>query len=198
MGLCLLRSAGSLNLCYDELLSVDDLIVLELEILNGNLLAKTEVGNVDNNAIGEVGVDTIHFELTHLESELTTGLYTFCKTLKLNGNLNGYRLVFGYLEEIDVEENLLNRVELKLLNYTHVLFASYGELNNLRVRGVDEFAYVVYGYRERDVLAIAIEVARNELLLAEVLSCLLSKFRTKFAREFKYFHYLNVLLNYRQ
>ena len=184
----LLRSASSLNLSYDKLLSVNNLVVLKLEILYLNLLAETEGGNVNYYAVREVGIDTIHFEFTHLERELTTGFYALSQTLELHGNLNGYRLLFGYLEEINVEEDLLNGVELKLFNNAHVLFTCYGELYYLGVRRVDEFAYIVYRYGEGEVLTIAIEIAGNELLLAESLSCLLAEVIAKLAREFKYFH----------
>ena len=130
-----------------------------------------------------------HFENVKLEK----GMYgrsghTFSQTLELNGNLNGYRLLFGYLEEINVVENLLNGVELKLFNNAHVLLTCYGELYYLGVRRVDKFAYIVYRYGEGEVLTIAIEIAGNKLLLAESLSCLLTEVIAKLAREFKYFH----------
>ena len=81
-------------------------------------------------------------------------------------------------------------VELQLFYYRHLLSLANGQRHCHGVRSVDEFAYIVNSYSESYVLAIAIEVARYEVLFAERLSCFLAVLATWSTYQFKCFHFL--------
>ena len=100
-------------------------------------------------------------------------------TRQKNRNLNGYRLLVRYLEEIDVEQSLLYGVKLELFYYSHTLRAVDVQSYNLSVRSVDQFANVSYVNCECLVAVGTIDVAGNEFLLAQALSGFLAELRTE-------------------
>ena len=63
----------------------------------------------------------------------------------------------------------IDRVELQLFNDSFGLGVTYGEVNDLSFRAVDQFANVSSCYGESSVDATTIDVARNEFLCAESL-----------------------------
>lgn len=192
--LAVLALTGSFNLCYASILRVHEGQTFELQVAYSEFLADTQSGNVNLDAVGDIGVDTINLQLTHLHSELTTGLNTLGVTNELYGNSYGNGLLSSYLEEVDVQTNVLNRVELILLNNSNGLLVTDGEVNSQCVRAVDQFTYVLCLYGEGRVLALTIEVAGNQVLLAECLSGFLAELRTGSSNEIKSFHCSFVLL----
>ena len=84
---------------------------------------------------------------------------------------------------------LCNWVELQFFHYSHFLCLADGQSYSHCIWAVDEFAYIVNSYCESYVLAIAIEVARNEVLIAESFSCFLAVLATWSTCQFKNFHF---------
>lgn len=143
--------AGSLHFSYASVCRVDEFQTLDLHVSYSDLLAQTELGYIDIDAIRESGVDTLYFQLTHILNQLTTGFNTLSETVQLNRNLNYYRLLLVNGEEIDMQRLAVNRVELELLNDRFRLGVTDGEVNDLRVRAVNQFTYVSCSNGERAV-----------------------------------------------
>ena len=87
----------------------------------------------------------------------------------------------------------INRVELELLNDRFRLGVTDGEVNNLRVRAVNQFTNVSCSNGERAVQTTAIDVAGNQLLCAESLSGFLAVLATRSTYKCKFFHFSKVL-----
>ncbi len=111
-----------------------------MEVANLKSFAESEIVDIDNHTFGDFGVDSLHFELLHRKSELTTGFHTFGVAFELNGNLNHYGLGVVHFEEVDVHHGVLNGIELDVFEDSHFLAAVEFEFNCEDVGSVDEFA----------------------------------------------------------
>ena len=134
--------ACCLNLSDASVSRVNEAQAIYLHVSNGDLLTKTKLGNVDVDTIRECGVDTFCFEFAHVLNQLTTGFNTFSKTVQLKRDLNYYRLLLINCEEVNMQRLAIDRVELQLFNDSFGLGVTYGEVNDLSFRAVDQFANV--------------------------------------------------------
>ena len=177
--LSLFALACSLDLSDASVSRVNERQAFYLHVSNSDLLTKTQLGNVDVDAIRECGVDTTSFEFAHVLNQLTTGFNTFCKTVQQNGDLYYYRLLLIYCEEVDMQRLTVNRVELEFLNDSFGLGVTNREVNDLGVRAVDELTNVTGCYRESSVQTTTVNVARNQFLCAESFSSFLTVLATR-------------------
>ena len=115
--------------------------------------------------------------------------------MELNGNLNGYRLLFGYLEEINVEEDLLNGVELSLLDDGLVLRSIDVDAYQIDVRRVDDLVDFLLVYYEVScngqtvfVTLFSVHHAGYEAVLANFLGGLLAEVSANATIDRKFSH----------
>ena len=171
--------ACCLHLSDASVSRVNEAQAFDLNISNSDLLSQAKVGNVDVDTIRECGVDTFYFEFAHVLNQLTTGFNTFSETVQLNRDLNYYRLLLINSEEVNMQRFTVDRVELQLFNDSFGLGVTYGEVNDLSVRAVDQFANISSCYGESSVDATTVNVARNEFLCAESFSSFLTVLPTR-------------------
>lgn len=205
--------------CYGAnhgILGIDELKTVEVEIADLDGLSKTEVVDIDNHTLGNLGVDSLDLELLHRKVELTTGLYTLGVALELHGNLDGDGLAVGYFEKIHVKDVVLYGMELDLLENCHTLLTVDIKLYGEDVGGIDKLAHILALYNKvgcdktlglfsvdfNDLLAglesagerkvdnvSAVKNNGDEVLLAEVLGCLLAQIGAGLGCQLKCFHF---------
>ncbi len=135
-----------------------------MEVAYGHGLAQTQMVDVDDQALGNLVVESLHLQLTHGERELTTGLHTLGVTLDLDGNFHHYGLVGIYLEEIDVEQSVLDGLELQVLDHGLNLLAVQVDVNLEDVGSVDELAHILGVHYDVSCDQTALCVDLNQLL----------------------------------
>lgn len=188
-----------------------------MEVADCERFAETEVIDVNDELLGDFAVDSFNFELTHGELELTTGFHTFCVTFDLDGNFHHDGLLGIYLEEIDVENCILDRLESEIFHHGLTGLAVEFEVDFEDVGSVDELAYVFSfnGDVGSDHAALCVEF--HELLtgfecavvgefhefatiedsgdltfVAKSLYSLLAEFLTGFGLEIEFLHFLKM------
>ena len=102
LGSCGGSGTCSTNTSDHKILSVGKFILVKLQVTHFDGVTNGDVVNINNNALGNVGIDTFNLHLLHAQVELTTSFNTHCVTLNLNRNLNNNRFLLVYLEEINV------------------------------------------------------------------------------------------------
>ena len=110
--------------------------------------AQAEVVDVDDEAFGDCGVGSAHFQFLHGECEFTTGFHTFGVAFEFDGNFHNDGLFGEYFEKVDVEDVVFNGVELDVFDDSHAFFAVEVEFDGEDVGSIDEFANVVGCYSE--------------------------------------------------
>jgi hypothetical protein len=92
-------------------------------------------------------------------------------TFELDRNVDGDGLLLVYCEEVDVKAIVLYRMELELMeNHRVVLLAIEGEVDDEGIRSAEESLEILFLNCEENILdSVAIEIARDEALLAECL-----------------------------
>ncbi len=146
VGLGTAGGTGKGNGADNGILGIHEFETLEVEVADLESLAKTEVVNIDDNALGDFGIDSLNLDFLHREVELTTGLHTFGVAFELDGHEDGDRLLIVHLEKVHVEDGVLHRVELDVLEDSHTLLAVDGELDGENVGSIDELTHCVLRY----------------------------------------------------
>lgn len=162
--------AGGLYAAEDGGLGSEDGEVVVFEIACGNLLADSELGDIDIELIRKVLHQTADAHLAHELEELAAGENSACGTLDCDRNVNRDRLVLGYGEEVYVEAVVIYRMELELVgNGCELLAVIESDVYDIRLRNIGDALEIFSVYSEEDVAldARAVKVARNEALLAE-------------------------------
>ena len=140
--------ASELNGADNGFLGRYEFQTFEVEFANLKGLAQAEVVYVDDQTLGNVGIESLDFQFLHREGELAAGFNAFGVAFDLHGHGHNHGLLVGDFEKVDVEDIVLYRVELHLAEHGHLLAAVVGELNCEDVGGIDEFAYGFVGYGE--------------------------------------------------
>ena len=146
-----LGTAGStceLNGTNHSVLGVDQFETVKVEVADLESLAETEVVDVDDDALGNLCVDSLDFDLLHREGQLTTGFHTLGVAFEFHGNLDGDRLLVIDLEQVDVEDGVLHGVELDVLEHGIALLAVDVKLDSEDVGCIDEFADSLVGHSQ--------------------------------------------------
>ena len=174
-------STGELNGADDSVLSVDDFETFEAEGTDLDGLTKTKLRNVDEELLGDLRVRSAYLELTHFEAELTPCLHTFCVTSQDNGYFHYDRLVSFYLKEVQVQDSIGDRVELKILQDSLDLTTFDVEVNSEDVWRIDEVTYAFLAYGEVEYFVASVEDCGDLITSAEALSGLLTELVTELA-----------------
>lgn len=207
-------SAGQLHGADNGVLGVHQFEFVEVEVANLHRLAKAEIIDIDYEAFGDIGIDSLNFQFLHREREFTTGLDTFGVAFEEHGNLDNDGLGVVDFEEVDVEDVILHGVELDVLEDSHALFAVDAEVDGKDIGRIDEFADSVgadneVGSDEALVVAdfneffagekslvvgqfnnsAAVEDNGDKAFFAEGLCSLLTEVGTRRSRKFKFFHF---------
>lgn len=207
---------GELYGADDSVLGVDKLETLEVEVADCHRFAETEVVDIDDETLGNIGIDSLYLELLHREAQLTAGLDTLGVALELDGNLDGDGLLVIDLEEVEMKDGILDGVELNLLEYGHLLGTVEIEFYSKDVRSIDELAdgfvgdYEICGdkcfvVRNLHQLLTGVECTgigevyefasvenyRNLALAAESFGGLLAEVSTRLSCKFESVHCLN-------
>lgn len=177
--------------------------------------AKAEVVDIDDETLGNLGVDSFNLEFFQGHSELTTGFNTFSVTFKFYGNRHNNGFVVGYFEQVEVKDIVFNRMELNLTENSHLFAAVIFKFDSEDVGSIDEFANSFVGYCKvsgDDTAAVfdfndffsglqgafegefkrfaAIEDNGDFTGCAEVFSCFFAKIHTGFGGQFVSLHCL--------
>ncbi len=139
---------GELNGANNRVLGIHQFKTVEVDIAYLHGLAKAEAVDIDNKTLGNGGIGSAHLELLHRQCELTTGLNTFGVAFELNGHFDYNGLVFLHFEKVDVENGVLNRVELDILQDSHTGLTLYVELDSEDFGSIDELAHSLLRYYE--------------------------------------------------
>lgn len=199
----------------DGVLGVDELEVVIVEVADLQSLAQTEVVNIDDNALGDLGVDSLNLELLHREGELTASLNAFGVAFNLDWYLDDDGLGVVDLKQVDVEESILYGLELQVLDDSHALYAVKLKLDGEHVGSIDELADSLGAYSEvggDDALAVfdgynflafeelavvgkfydfaAVEDYGNQARCAQPLGGLLAESRARLSMQLECFHFV--------
>ncbi len=215
IGLGTTCGTGKSHSADNGILGVHQLETIEVEVTDLESLAKTEMIDIDDNALRDLGIYSLNLDLLHGEVELTTGLHTLGVTLELDRHLDGDGLLVVYLEKVHVEDGILDGMELDVLEDCHTGLTVYSKLDGEDIGGVDELADSILANHEvcsdktlaiadlHDFLAglegggigevddgTAIENDGDFVFLAEILGCLLAQIGTGLGAQLKCLHFL--------
>ena len=163
--LCTTSGTSQLHGANHSFLSVEELQVLEVQFANLDGLTETQVRNVNNQSLRDEVIESFHFKLTDLQSQLTTGFYTFSQTFQLYGYLHNDGLSLVDFVEVNVQNVVFYGVELDILHDGVYLLAIDDEVNHVDVGGVNKVAQTLSGYSEMYNLFATIEYARYAVVL---------------------------------
>lgn len=187
-------STGELDGANDSVLSVDDFEAIEAEGTDLDGLTKTKLRNVDEELFGDFRVRSTHLELAHFEAELTPSLYTFSVTSQDNGYFHYDRLVSFYLKEVQVQDSIGDRVELKILQDSLDLTTFDVEVNSEDVWRIDEVTYAFLAYGEVEYFVTSVEDCGDLIPSTETLRGLLAELVAELTCELECLHSLLLLV----
>src|SRR5690554_2800290 len=118
-------------------------LTLEQRKLRVKGLMKDLPDHLTGQVVGQVFYQALNAQFALLQGEFTTGLNTFGQTFQFNGDVNYYRLVFRYLQKVDVNELVAYRVKLGVLNYRSKGFAVDVQVNQVHIGGVQQLTKLV-------------------------------------------------------
>ena len=195
-GLCLLGGgdycvAGSLHAADDSVLVGSDGNAFKLYVTSLDPLVQTEGGNIYRNLVGKVLHDSAYADFAGVLIELATLLYADGVAGDDDGNLDVDGLLVIHCEEIYVQAVVGHRVPLKLVeNCGEFLLAVQDKVDDVGLGSVGNSLEVLCVNGEKYVFyAEAVEVARDESLLAESLDGCFASYLSGLAVEFEMLHF---------
>ncbi len=114
-----------------------------MQITHFDHIANGYICDVDFQCIWQVLNKTANFNYTSSLAGLTTILQTNSSSCKLDRNLHCYRLVLKYLNEIDVDQFIIYRVELQILHNCLVLFTIEDYFNDIGIGCIDHVPEII-------------------------------------------------------
>lgn len=150
-----------------------ELQVIEFEVADEDCLTDVERSYVHYQLVRQILDECADNEFAGRQSQFAADFHTLGSTRKTNRNGNRNRLALLHAVEVDMENLLAYRMILYVAQNGFLDFAVDVEFDDVGVRSVDER---FDGFRvdcESDVLAAAIDYARNQTLAAAALAAFL-------------------------
>lgn len=149
---------SQLNCTNNSVLCICQFKTFEAKIANLHCLTKTQVVNVDNQTLWDVCINCFNLKFLHRKAQFTTGFNTLGVTFQLNRNLDYYRFLIIYFEQIDIKDLILYWVELDFLKNCSLFSSVNIQINCENFRSVDQFTNILCLYSKAcndDTLVVA-------------------------------------------
>ena len=146
----------------------ENLCLRNIQVADKNLLAELDRSTVNFYKIRQVVYKTEAFEFADADNQATAILYAFGASLDLNRNVDGYRLVFTYREEIHMAGCICNCMPLYLLKNGQIVLSVDFKIDDVVIRSVGDLPQILCVYGERYVLhSVSVQIARNPPCVAD-------------------------------